>query len=256
MWERHIAVTGAGLVIGTGEFDPALPSLLCVHGSGGCGQEFLPMLGHLKGKANGAAIDLPGHCRTRGPGRVSVWDYAQWVADFIAAGPIRPVLLGNSLGGAIALALGLGRPELLSGLVLWGTGGRLKVLPAILEGLKNDFLPTVEMLVRHAFAEGTDSAIKEAGRKSMAATLPEVLLGDYSACNDFDVMERLGEITLPTLVVCGQEDRLTPVKYGQFLTKGIAGSRMVVVPGAGHVLHQEKPRESAQALEGFLAALT
>lgn len=255
MWERHVAATGAGLVMGTGAFDPGLPSLLCIHGSGGYGAEFLPMLGHLTGLANGAAIDLPGHGISPGPGRASVWDYAQWVADFIAAGPVRPVVLGNSLGGAIALALGLGRPELVRGLVLWGTGARLKVLPAILEGLKNDYAATVRMLVGYAYAQGSDPALKDAGGKGMAQTAPGVLLGDYSACNDFDVMERLAEISLPTLVVCGEEDKLTPVKYARHLAQGIAGASLAVVAGAGHVLHQEKPLESAAALKGFLAGL-
>jgi pimeloyl-ACP methyl ester carboxylesterase len=255
MWEKHVKATGAGLEVGTGDFVPGLPSLLCIHGSGGAGAEFLPLLGHLKGVANGAALDLPGHGNTPGPGFSSVWDYAQWVADFLAAGPVRPVVLGNSLGGAIALALGLERPELLSGLVLWGTGGRLRVLPAILEGLKADFAATVKLLVGYAYAPGTDQALKAAGGGGMAACAPQVLLGDYSACNDFDVMGRLGEIALPTLVVCGEEDSLTPVKYSRHLAGAIAGARLEIVPGAGHVLHQEKPGPGAALLKGFLGGL-
>ncbi len=255
MWEKHLASGGAGLERAFTEYDPALPCLLCLHGSGGYGAEFLPLLRELKGLANGAALDLPGHGNSPGPGRQSVWDYAAWVAGFLEAGPVRPVLLGNSLGGAIALALGLTRPELLSGLVLWGTGARLRVLPAILEGFKNDFPATVAMLTGLAYAPESAQDLKQAGGRGMGQAGAEVLWGDYHACDQFDVMDRLSEISLPTLVVCGEHDQLTPIKYSQYLASHIAGASLEAVPGAGHVLHQEKPRASAQTLIPFLNRL-
>ncbi|MFH1035280.1 MAG: alpha/beta hydrolase [Pseudomonadota bacterium] len=253
MWQEHLRDRQLGLISFGGAFDPARPGLLCVHGSGGRGDEFSLLLEALGEAANSAALDLPGHGATPGPGRQSVADYAAWVADFLAAGPVRPWLLGHSLGGAIALTVALERPELLGGLVLWGTGARLKVLPAILEGLAQHFLPTVELLVDLAYAPATDPAIKDLGRRAMAASEPQVLWGDYFSCDHFDVMAGLGSITLPTLVVCGQEDRLTPPKYSQFLAGRIPGARLAVIPRAGHMLHQEEPLAAAQALAGFLA---
>lgn len=213
------------------------------------------MLERLRGAANGAAIDLPGHGQTPGPGRDQVGDYVTWLADFLKAGPLRPVVLGNSLGGAIALGLALDHPHLISGVVLWGSGARLRVLPAILDGLRDDFPATVEFLAQMAYAEETDAALKEEGRQAMALTRPEVLHGDYSACNQFDVMERLGEIELPCLVVCGQGDKLTPLKYSQYLAGHIKGARLEVIAQAGHLIHQEQPQAGAAALAGFLGSI-
>lgn len=255
MWISHLQGKQIGLVTTGSEFHPHQPSLLCIHGSGGQGEEFLPMLERLQETANVAAIDLPGHGQTPGPGRDEVGDYVAWLADFLEPGPLRPVLLGNSLGGAIALGVALDHPHLISGLVLWGTGARLKVLPAILQGLRDDFPATVEFLAQMAYAEETDPALKEEGRQAMALTRPEVLLGDYSACDKFDVMKRLDEIELPCLVVCGQGDKLTPLKYSQYLADHIKGARLEVIAQAGHLIHQEQPQAGAAVLADFLGSI-
>ncbi len=255
MWPIAWQDDSIGLVFPDREFDPGLPTLLCVHGSGGQGAEFLPLLEALAGAANGAAIDLPGHGKTPGPGRGEVADYVSWLAAFLEKGPIKPVLLGNSLGGAIALGMALERPELLGGMVLWGTGARLRVLPAILDGLANDFGPTVELLTQMAYADVTGPELKDQGRQSMAHTAPEVLHGDYSACDRFDVMDRLDQIALPCLVVCGDGDKLTPLKYSQHLAAHIKGAQLAVIPNAGHLIHQEQPQAGAQALASFLTSL-
>ncbi|BEQ13949.1 alpha/beta fold hydrolase [Desulfoferula mesophila] len=255
MWPSTWQAESVGLATPDAAFDPNLPDLLCVHGSGGRGAEFLPLLESLVGAANGAGIDLPGHGDTPGPGRERVEDYVAWLAERLEQGRRRPVVLGNSLGGAIALGLALERPELIGGIVLWGTGARLRVLPKILEGLAKDFQPTVAFLAQMAYAEVTDPQRKETGRWAMARTAPAVLLGDYTACDRFDVMERLGEIDLPCLVVCGDGDRLTPLKYSQYLTEHIKGARLAVIPGAGHLIHEEQPSAGAKVLAEFLATL-
>jgi pimeloyl-ACP methyl ester carboxylesterase len=256
MWQSHLPDNQAvGLLTTGSDFEPQKPSLLCIHGSGGQGREFLPMLELLQGSANCAAIDLPGHGRTPSPGCDQVDGYVAWLADFLAAGPVRPVLLGNSLGGAIALGIALDHPGLISGLVLWGTGARLKVLPKILKGLRDDFQPTVNFLAQMAYADETDAALKEEGRQAMTLSAPEVLHGDYSACDQFDVMERLDEIAIPCLVVCGQGDKLTPVKYSQYLAGHIKGARLEIIAQAGHLIHQEQPQAGATALASFLGSL-
>lgn len=253
MWDEHLKGQNIALRQGRQAFDPARPSLLCVHGSGGRADNFLPQLAGLSGQVNVAAIDLPGHGQTPGPGCQVVEDYAAWLGDFLAAGPVRPVLLGHSLGGAVAMQLALERPHLLRGLILAGTGSRLKVLPAILEGLLNNFLPTVNLVVKYAYAPGADPRLIEQGTREMAQNDSQVMWGDFTACDHFDISHRLGEIRLPAWCIVGDQDNLTPLKYSQYLVKNIAGAGLTVIEKAGHMANIEKPAAFNEAVLDFMA---
>ena len=84
---------------------------------------------------------------------------------------------------------------------------------------------------------------------------PLVTLGDYLACDRFDVRERLAAIRTPTLVVTGAEDRLTPPSLGRALAGAMAAARLVEVPGAGHFPQLEQPARVNAAIREFLADL-
>jgi len=254
MWDQHCKGRQIGLRRGREAFDPALPSLLMIHGSGGNKDNWRGQFGGLKG-INVAAIDLPGHGETPGPGMNRVEDYASWLAEFIAAGPIRPVLMGHSLGGAIAQMLALDNPVLIRGLILVGTGSRLKVLPAILENFLKDPAATFKLIVQFAYDDKADPKFIQRGYEEMVQRPPEVAHGDFSACNDFDVSARLGEIKLLTLMIVGAGDKLTPPKYSEFLAGGIAGSKVIVIPGAGHMVPLEQPQAFNQAVLDFMAGV-
>jgi pimeloyl-ACP methyl ester carboxylesterase len=81
------------------------------------------------------------------------------------------------------------------------------------------------------------------------------MLNDFVCCDRFDVMDRMHEISAPTLVLSGGEDRLTPPKYGAYLAEHIPGARQVVIPGGTHYFFAEKPAETNAAVEEFLRAL-
>lgn len=254
MWEKHQETHPAGLLTGRRPFDPSRPSLLLVHGSGGSAEVFLPQLSGLAGEVNVAAIDLPGHRQSPGPARETVEDYAAWLGDFIAAGPVRPVVLGYSLGGAVCQMLALTRPHLIRGMVLASTGCRLKVAPAILEALAGpDPLPALRLIVQFAHAPGCDARTLELGVQQLSATPTEVILGDFRACDAFNVCHRLGEISLPTWCLVGDRDQLTPAKYSQYIVENLPGAGITVIEGAGHTAHLEKPAAFNEALLDFMA---
>jgi pimeloyl-ACP methyl ester carboxylesterase len=81
---------------------------------------------------------------------------------------------------------------------------------------------------------------------------PEVRLKDLLACDRFDIMDRLGEIDIPTLVICGTEDIMTPPKYSHFLADNMPKARAIIIPGGSHMVYVEKPEEVNRAIDEFL----
>jgi pimeloyl-ACP methyl ester carboxylesterase len=82
-----------------------------------------------------------------------------------------------------------------------------------------------------------------------------VLLGDFRACDAFDVRERLGDISVPTLVIGGTEDRLTPPKFSEYLREHIPNTQLLLVEEAGHMVMLEQPAVVTEAIADFLATL-
>lgn len=89
----------------------------------------------------------------------------------------------------------------------------------------------------------------------MSLTCYALHVGDYRACDGFNLMDRVDAIRAPTLVITGTEDRMTPPKYARYLAERIAGARLVLIPGAGHYVQIERPEETTAAIRGFLGAL-
>ena len=84
---------------------------------------------------------------------------------------------------------------------------------------------------------------------------PSVELNDLMACDRFDVMNEIQNINLPTLVMCGEQDTMTPVKYADYLSENIPGARKVIVPGASHFVQLQKYKQVNAGIEEFVASL-
>ena len=231
------------------------PTLLLLHGAGGSRLEWPAELRRMAG-ATVYVLDLPGHGRSELPGRDTIEAYADVVLSFIEKeGLHNVVILGWSMGGAIAQLIGLRRVAAVTGLVLISTGARLRVMDAILEGVVDDFQGAVDLIADKVWAEGAPSDVVEASRQRLQEADPAVVRGDYIACNRFDMMGRLGDIALPTLVISGTVDRMTPLKYGRYLAEEIPDARLLVVEGAGHMVTLEEPEAVAAAVRRFLEEL-
>ena len=89
----------------------------------------------------------------------------------------------------------------------------------------------------------------------MLAVPAGVTVGDFQACDAFDIRDRLGEIQVPALVIGGSEDQMTPPKYADYLEAHLRRARRVRIEGAGHMVHAERPREVNEAIRGFLYEL-
>jgi pimeloyl-ACP methyl ester carboxylesterase len=233
------------------------PALVLVHGAGGNHLHWPAELRRLgQARLPGATVytlDLPGHGRSGEQGRDTIRSYAEAVVAFLdAVGIEQAVVAGHSMGGATAMTMALDFQDHVAGLVLVATGARLRVAPAILEGIRSDFEGAVEVITRFAWSPQAKPALTELGRRALLETGPDVLFGDFVACDRFDVMERLGEIETPTLVIAGTADQLTPPKYAHFLAEHIAGAHLTIIEGAGHMVMLEQPVEVAKAAGEFL----
>jgi len=228
--------------------------LLFIHGAGGTHRHWGYQLQGLK-KANRYAVDLPGHGRSEGSGQTSIKGYAELILQFLNnVGLAEVTLVGHSMGGAIAQYLALEHARRVERLVLVGTGARLRVLPSFLEGLLNDFPATVEAMLGWAYSSETPDSVIRVGQEEWLDNDPQVVHDDFAACDEFDVMGRLSEVKCPTLVVCGEVDRLSPPKYAHFLKDNIPRARLALVPHAGHMVMLERPEVVNQAIEQFLSA--
>jgi pimeloyl-ACP methyl ester carboxylesterase len=234
---------------------PGAPTLVLIHGAGGNHLHWPAELRRLPG-ATVYALDLPGHGRSEGPGCDTIKGYVSTLIGFLdATGTQHAVLMGHSMGGAIAQMTALIHPERVAGLVLVGTGARLRVAPAILKGVLGDFDTAIELITHFAWAADAPAELTRLGRDTLAETSPQVLHGDFVACDTFDVMERLEEIGAPTLVIAGTADHLTPQKYGAYLAGHIPNARLVTIEGGGHMMALEQADAVASAVAEFIAEL-
>lgn len=243
-------------VFSEGEGTTSAP-LILIHGAGGSHLHYPPELRRLNG-FKVATLDLPGHGKSEGVGKQNINDYVKNILDFLDALNLpAAVIIGHSMGSAIALQLALNAPDRVLGLVLLGSGSRLRVAPSILENTASEatFPLAVKSIVEASFSPETSSRLKELATKKMLETRHTVLHGDFIACNNFDVSENLGDIQSPTLIICGTEDKMTPPKYSKSLHEEIPNSELALIEGGGHMVMLEKPRQVADVIERFVEKL-
>lgn len=199
------------------------------------------------------AFDLPGHGRSDPPSRNSIDEYAQDVIEFIEAlGLQQVVIVGHSMGGAIVQTIGIHQPSNLAGLILIGTGARLPVPDIILDGWLTDFPKTVRLIMELSWHKRTTAYFKQMATRRLLDNPPTVVYGDFLACNEFDLSDRLAQIRVPTLVIGSTTDRMTPLKYSEFLAEHIPNARLAVIKEAGHYMTVEKTEQVTAAMVKFL----
>ncbi len=242
-----------GFIAGSWPLDAEKATVVFLHGSGGSSHFWKAQVESLAERVNSVALDLPGHGRSSDDGKNTIGDYARTAVEFVDALDMSNLILsGLSLGGAIVQQLLLDNADRFQAGVLIGTGARLKVLPAIFEAIEKDYPGFVEMICKLASSEKTDADVSQPFRDDLIKCKPEVTYGDFQACNAFNVIDRLHEISLPVLVISAEDDQLTPPKYAGFLEDGIPNAARKHIYDAGHIAPMEKPHEVNQAIVEFL----
>ena len=253
--EEH-STGGIGYLAGEWPLDLQKPTIVFIHGAGGSSLFWHNQIKGLSARVNTVAVDLTGHGRSSGAGKQLVTDYAEVVVKFITETGIQdPILCGWSLGGGIVQQVLLDQPNLLKAGILLGTGARMKVAPTIFETIDKDYHGFVDWLCKICVSKKTDPQKIHPFREDMLRCRPEVVSGDFRACDRFDVSDYVHAIEKPVLVVTAEEDKLTPSKIGEFLEKRMRTASRIHIADAGHLVPMEKPQETNQAILGFLDAV-
>jgi len=229
-------------------------SIIFVHGSGAYGDIWRYQADYFP---DSDAVNLPGH--PHGQTLNSVEEYADWLRRYIKGRGYKDVVLaGHSLGGAIALMYALRSPEDLKGIIIIGSGARLRVHPGFLapceeaiKGNPQEWYQLVEEIYRL-----TQEDYKREVVEKQKAIGPAVMLNDFLCCDKFDLIDKVQEIKLPALIICGELDAMTPVKYSNYLGTKLANSTVVIIPQATHFALAEKPEMVNEAIEDFVKGIS
>jgi pimeloyl-ACP methyl ester carboxylesterase len=157
------------------------------------------------------------------------------------------------MGGAISLQLVLtDTNKLLQNLVLIGTGAKLKVAPLFIELSEKDFNKALQLMSDFGYNKSTKQEIKEKNEKILRRTGSEVLLNDFKACNIFDVRNDISSIYTPTLIICGENDMMTPCRFSSYMHEKIKDSELTIIPDTGHFVFLESPDKVNEIIKEFL----
>ncbi len=210
------------------------------------------------------AFDLPGHGRSAGgPADVTFGRLAAAVAGLVGqlgAGPAHVV--GVSVGGMVAQTVALSYPHRVRSLTLAATASTFSdagraVLRARAEAIRTGGMAAV---VR-PFLDRWFTPETIAGRPDLMDRITKTLLGDDPAVQTamwtmiagLDLADRLGEVDRPTLVLVGDRDPSTPPAMSVALAERVRGARLIVLPGASHMVHLEQPDAVNAEVSAFLS---
>jgi len=235
----------------------ARPPVLLIHGAGGHHLYWPAQIRRMRDQRI-LGIDLPGHGKSEGIGRDRIEDYVEDVVEFMhAAGLNAAIWIGHSMGGAIALRAALEHPRSVLALGLVSTAACLPVDPRVLDYASREttFTLATQMIGQRSFSPAADARLQASAMERMQEMRPTVLHGDLVACESFDVSSRLGEIRVPTIIVCGEDDHMIEPGRLDSLQAGILGSDLRRLPGAGHMVMLERPGDTADILAPFAASI-
>jgi pimeloyl-ACP methyl ester carboxylesterase len=241
------------------------PALLLVPGIPAISSDWFPFADRLADRFQTIVYDNRGSGRSDAP--PGPYSTAQLAGDAVAVlnalGIERAHVFGASLGGMIAQEVALGFPERVDRLVLGCTHASTRAaarprrevsLAFALE--TDDWAERMRVLAPFAFAPDVDPQLlaKFIDKKSRDTQPDRGYRGQIAAVLDHDALDRLGAIRQPTLVITGAQDAVIPSENSETLRAHVAGARLEVIAGAGHLFFIEQPERTLTALDTFLRA--
>jgi pimeloyl-ACP methyl ester carboxylesterase len=253
-------------------------ALLLIHGMAGSSETWRAVIPQLSRKYRVIAPDLLGHGQSAKPrGDYSLGAFAVWLRDLLDELGIAGVtIVGQSLGGGVAMQFVYQHPDYCRRLILISSGGlgpdvgwTLRLLSApgaelILPAIAPRPVLTAGNKLRSWFGaagirspRGEEmwsaySSLSDAEtRQAFLRTLRSVVDYRGQAVSALNRLHMAGE--LPTMVIWGDEDRIIPVEHGHAVHEARPGSRLEVLEGVGHFPHVERPTEVADLIDDFIS---
>lgn len=209
--------------------------------------------GRQAGRIEGSVVaTLPGHGKDTRTPLASAAAMADALVEDLGTLPGPAVLIGHSLGVAVALEIAAGTDFPVEGLVLIAGGARLAVPEEVRERVRDDFAGEAQRLAKALWFSADETTIERSLRTIHDAG-PDALARDYEACAAFDARGWLDRIEVPALVISGAEDFLTPPSLSEELADGLPDAQHVTVPGGAHMVMAERDDEVNLLVAGFLA---
>jgi len=236
--------------------------VILIHGLGADSRHWAANVDPLSRNFHVFALDMIGYGQSDKPlMRYRVETFADYLHGFLKALKIpRASLVGNSLGGWVALDFTIRHPQMVEKLVLVDAAG---LRPEITLKMPADGARLLSILnVRWFFdfiAANKEWAAVDLGPSAFERHLEN---GDsYTIASSVAAMAtgkefedaKLGKVRVPTLIIWGRDDALIPLSFGERLNRGIAGSQLVVLDGTGHIPMVGKPAEFNEAVRKFLS---
>ncbi len=267
--EHRIDGRRAWAYTGGRAFDPALPTVVFIHGAQNDHSVWaLQSRWFAHHGWSVLAVDLPGHGNSDGPALASVAAMGEWVSELLRqAGVERAALVGHSMGSLIALDIASRAPDTVSALALVGTALPMQVSEALLTMTRDAPAQAIDLITSwsyHGWAQkpqspGPGSFVAWGGRRLMQRVAARhgdaVLATDFAAVDGYkDAAAAAARVSCPVLVLSGDRDMMTPPRAARAMAKALSDSRTVLIPGAGHAVMNEAPDATLEALAAFLRA--
>lgn len=243
------------------------PTLVLLHAFPLDREMWRPQLAALAGTARVLAVDLPGFGRTPLPATPwTVDSAAEQVGGLLDTLGLtgRIVVGGLSMGGYVAMAFARRFPDRLAGLILADTRaepddaaakeGRAKMIAL---ARKDGAAAVVDAMLPKLLSEKATPAVKDAVRAMGLRQTQEGVTAALAALRDrSDAAPGLDQVSVPTLVIVGEHDAVTPPTLAAAMAGRVYGSELVTIPNAGHLSNLENPEVFNSAVIRFLAERT
>lgn len=227
-------------------------NLVFLHGWGLSSEILKPFYHYLKNDFAIYFLDLPGFGDSSIKKPMVLKDYAETVYEFLRKNQIEnPIIVGHSFGGAVATKLAILHPESVSKLILVGASAiRQPHRKIILLKKAADFIKPLmpeklrKFILKLLKLDKTDYA--QIDSPELKETFKNVI-GE-------DLKPFLPSIKLPTLVIWGEKDAVTPLSEGKLIAENIPNAKLAVIKNAGHFLFLEEPDEFIKLIKEFASS--